>query len=75
MSRLDHELAFLFGREILQGSYAMSDGDMFMQAEKIGEIVDSLLAQAGNPEAQRLIVNSMSDGSAIALCKWINKAL
>lgn len=74
-SRLEHELAFLFGREILQGSYAMSQSEMFIQAEHIGEIVDRLQAQAGKPEAQRAIVKGVSDGTAMALCKWIGKTL
>lgn len=74
-SRLEHELAFLFGAEVLQGSQNMSIGEMFMQAEHIDESVSRLQAQAGNPEAQRDIVKGMSDGSAMALCKWINEAL
>ena len=74
-SRLEHELAFLFGAEILQGSQRMSIGEMFMQAEHIDESVDKLQAQAGKPEAQRAIVRGMSDDSAMALCKWINEAL
>lgn len=74
-SRLEHELAFLFGAEILQGSQRMSIGEMFMQAEHIDDSVNRLQAQAGKPEAQRAIVKGMSDGSAMALCKWINEAL
>lgn len=74
-SRLEHELAFLFGAEILQGSQRMSIGEMFMQAEHIDDSVNRLQAQAGKPEAQRDIVKGMSDGSAMALCKWINEAL
>lgn len=74
-SRLEHELAFLFGAEIFQGSQRMSIGEMFMQAEHIDESVDKLQAQAGKPEAQRAIVRGMSDDSAMALCKWINEAL
>lgn len=74
-SRLEHELAFLFGAEILQGSQRMSISEMFMQAEHIDESVNRLQAQAGKPEAQRDIVKGMSDGSAMALCKWISEAL
>lgn len=74
-SRLEHELAFLFGAEILQRSQRMSIDEMFMQAEHIDESVSKLQAQAGKPEAQRDIVKGMSDGIAMALCKWISEAL
>ena len=53
----------------------MSIGEMFLQAEHIDESVNRLQAQAGKPEAQRAIVKGMSDGSAMALCKWISEAL
>ena len=43
-SRLEHELAFLFGAEILQGSKGMSIGEMFLQAEHIDESVNRLQA-------------------------------
>ena len=74
-SRLEHELAFLFGADILHRSKGMSIGEMFLQAEYIDECVNRLQAQAGKPEAQRVIVKGMADGSAMALCKWINEAL
>ena len=45
-SRLEHELAFLFGAEILQGSKGMSIGEMFLQAEHIDESVNRLQAMA-----------------------------
>lgn len=72
-SRLEHELAFLFGTEILQGSQSMSIGEMFMQAEHIDEGVEKLQAQAGKPEAQRVIVQDMNREVAIALCKWLGE--
>ncbi len=70
-SRLVKELASLFDEATLKRSHELDVGEMFLQAEKIDESVSRLQAQAGKPVEQRKVINSLSDVTAAALCKWL----
>jgi hypothetical protein len=71
--RLEHELVFLFGIKTLQRSQSMGINEMLLQAEHIEQSVARLQAQAGKPEAQRAVAQSMNSQVAAALCKWLRE--
>ena len=74
-SRLEHELAFLFGREVVEQSQKISIDQMYVEADLVAEGARQLLAHIGEPEAQRRIIEGMDHDTALALCKWISEAL
>jgi hypothetical protein len=74
-SRLEHELAFLFGREVVEQSQKISIDQMYVEADLVAEGARQLLAHIGEPEAQRRIIEGMDNDTALALCKWISEAL
>ena len=74
-SRLEHELAFLFGKEVVEQSKKISIDQMYIEADLVAEGARQLLEHTGHPEAQRRIIEGMDDDTAMALCKWIGKAL
>ena len=74
-SRLEHELAFLFGKEVVERSQKISLDQMYIEADLVAEGARQLLEHTGHPEAQRRIVEGMDDDTAMALCKWIGEAL
>ena len=74
-SRLEHELAFLFGKEVVERSQKISIDQMYAEADLVAEVARQLLALIGEPEAQRKIIEGMDNDTALALCKWISEAL
>jgi hypothetical protein len=74
-SRLEHELAFLFGKNVVEQSQKVSIEQMCIDADLIAEAAWQLLQHKNQPEAQRRIVEGMDDDTAMALCKWINEAV
>jgi hypothetical protein len=74
-SRLEHELAFLFGKQVVNQSHKINIEQMYVEADLVAEGARQLLEQTGHPEAQRRIIEGMSDDTAMALCKWIGQAL
>ena len=74
-SRLEHELAFLFGKEVVERSQKISLDQMYIEADLVAEGARQLLEHTGHPEAQRRIIEGMDDDTAMALCKWIGEAL
>lgn len=74
-SRLEHELAFLFGKQVVKHSKKISIEQMYVEADLVAEGARQLLEHTGQPEAQRRIIEGMDDDTAMALCKWIGEAL
>ena len=74
-SRLEHELAFLFGKQVVEQSQKISIDQMYVEADLVAEGARQLLAHIGEPEAQRRIIEGMDNDTALALCKWISEAL
>ena len=74
-SRLEHELAFLFGKQVLERSQKVSIEQMYVEADLVAEGARQLLEHTGQPEAQRRIIEGMDNDTAMALCKWISEAL
>ena len=72
-SRLDKELAFLFGAEVVTDSHKLSLEDMAIEAELVAEGVRQLIEHKEQPEAQRMIIECMDELTAMALCKWIRE--
>lgn len=74
-SRLEHELAFLFDKQVVEQSKKVSIEQMYVEADLVAEGARQLLERIGHPEAQRRIIERMDDDTAMALCKWIGEAL
>lgn len=74
-SRLEHELAFLFGKEVVKQSQKINIDQMYIEADLVAEGARQLLENTGHPEAQRRIIEGMDNDTAMALCKWIGEAL
>ena len=74
-SRLEHELAFLFGKLALEQSQKVSIEQMYVEADLVAEGARKLLEHTGQPEAQRRIVEGMNNDTAEVLCKWIGEDL
>ena len=74
-SRLDKELAFLFGKRVVAQSMQFNAEEMALEAELVAEGARQLLEHEGNPEAQRMIIECMDELTALALCKWIREPL
>ena len=74
-SRLEHELAFLFGKQVVEQSQKINIEQMYVEADLVAEGARQLLEHTGQPETQRRIIEGMDDDTAMALCKWIGEAL
>ncbi len=74
-NRLEHELVFLFGKQLIEQSDKLSVNQMYLEAELVAEGTKQLLGHTGQPEAQRRIIKGMSYDTTMALCKWIRQAL
>ena len=74
-SRLDKELAFLFGKRVVAQSMQLNAEDMALEAEPVAEGARQLLEHQGHPEAQRMIIGCMDELTTMALCKWIRVPL
>ena len=74
-SRLDKELAFLFGKRVVAQSMQLNAEDMALEAELVADGARQLLEHEGYPEAQRMIIECMDELTAMALCKWIREPL
>lgn len=74
-SRLEHELAFLFGKQRLKQSRKINIEQMYIEADLVAEGARQLLEHTGQPAAQRRIIEGMDDDTAMALCKWISEAV
>ena len=74
-SRLEHELAFLFGKEVVKQSQKIDIEQMYIEADLVAEGAKQLLAHIGQPETQRLIIEGMDNDTAMAICKWIGEAI
>ena len=74
-SRVEHELAFIFGKEVVEQSQKINIEQMYVEADLVAEGARQLLEHTGQPEAQRRIVEGMDDDTAMALCKWVIEAL
>ena len=72
-SRLDREVAFLFGRELVEQSRRVSIEAMAVEADLVAEGARQLRQQMGHPERQRAIIRAMDADTALALCKWIRE--
>ena len=68
-SRLDKELAFLFGRQVVAQIMQLSPEDIALEAEGARQLIE----HKGQPEAQRMIIECMDEVTAMALCKWIRE--
>ena len=73
-SRLEHELAFLFGKQVVKESQKINIEQMYIEADLVAEGAMRLLEHTGHPEAQRRIVEGMDDTTTMALCKWVIEA-
>jgi hypothetical protein len=73
MSRLQSELVSLFGRETAQAAKKLPVDAIEQQAEQVAEYASRLYQAAGKPEQQRTIVQGMTKGTAMALCKWLGE--
>ena len=74
MSRLDAELAVLFGRSTLEQAKRVSIEDLMPEAELVAEGARQLREAQGQPIKQREIVAGMDEDTALALCGWIRHA-
>ena len=74
-SRLEHELAFLFGKEVVKHSQKIDIGTMYVEADLLAEGARQLLEHRTDPKAQRRIIEGMDNDTAMALCKWIGESL
>ena len=74
-SRLDKELAFLFGKRAVAQSMQFNAEEMALEAELVADGARQLLEHEGNPEAQRMIIECLDELTAMALCKWIREPL
>ena len=72
-SRLDREVAFLFGRQVVEQSKTVSIEAMAVEADLVAEGARQLRQQMGHPERQREIIEAMDLDTAMALCKWIRE--
>ena len=72
-SRLDREVAFLFGPQVVEQSKRVSIEAMLVEAELVAEGARQLRQQMGHPERQRAIIGAMDEDTALALCKWIRE--
>ena len=55
-SRPEHELAFLFGKEVVEQSQKISTDQMYVEADLVAEGARQLLAHIGEPKVQRRIM-------------------
>jgi hypothetical protein len=74
MSRLDRELAALFGRALV--SEATSPRPIAIDwtpacVAAVHTAVDTLLERSGNPQAQRRIIHGLDVRTSLALCRWV----
>lgn len=72
MSRLDKELACLFGRQVVADCKKLKLEEVALEAELVAEGARQLIA-AGNPKQQQAIVRAMDEETALALCRWIRE--
>lgn len=72
-SRLDREVAFLFGPALVEQSKRVSIKAMAVEAELVAKGARQLREQGGNPDQQRAIIRAMDLDTALALCKWIRE--
>ena len=72
MSRLDKELACLFGRQVVADCKKLKLEEVALEAELVAEGARQLIA-AGNPKQQRAIVRAMDEETALTLCRWIRE--
>lgn len=72
-SRLDREVAFLFGPELVEQSKRVSIEAMAVEADLVAEGARQIRQQMGHPERQRAIIRAMDLDTALALCKWIRE--
>jgi hypothetical protein len=74
-NRLEHELAALFGGELLERAKATDPANLELSAELMDTVhgaADSLLGRAGEPLAQRAIVAALPADVRLVLCMWIH---
>ena len=73
-SRLEQELATLFGREVLKQAKATDPVHLDLSAEQMDAVhdaADHLLENAGDPMMQRALVMALPADIRLVLCMWI----
>lgn len=73
MSRLDKELACLFGRQVVADCKKLKLEEVALEAGLVAEGARQLIAAEGNPKQQRAIVRAMDEETALTLCRWIRE--
>ena len=73
MSRLDKELACLFGRQVVADCKKLKLEEVALEADLVAEGARQLIAAEGNPKQQRAIVRAMDEETALTLCRWIRE--
>jgi len=73
MSRLDKELACLFGRQVVADCKKLKLEEVALEAELVAEGARQLIEAGGNPKQQQAIVRAMDEETALALCRWIRE--
>lgn len=72
--RLEHELAALFGRGLVERAKETDPADLALSAElmdTVHDAADNFLAHAGDTVAQRAIVAALSADARLVLCMWV----
>ena len=59
--RLDKELVFLFGKQLVAQGMQLRPEDLTLEADLVAEGAKQLIEHKGHPEAQRMIVQCMDD--------------
>jgi len=73
-SRLESELACLFGRETVTQAKRTDIVDLELDAafvDGIAETAGQLIQAKGRPEQQRELVNSLDRNNRLVLCMWL----
>lgn len=74
-SRLENELSFLFGKQVVEQSKKINIEQMYAETDLVAEGARQLLEHTEQPEVQRWIIDGMDNDTAMALCKWIRKVV
>ncbi len=68
---VDAELLALFGRWTLATAQVKRLEELNVDLEVIQSAAREVVMQRGHPEAQRAIVDALSEDTAVALCIWM----
>ena len=70
-TEIDSELAALFGRWTFASAQVKRLDELNIDPERIKEAAARVIAERGQLERQRAIVDALDDDMAVALCIWL----